>query len=335
MQIWDFLFILGFFSFFYYTLFHIIVGSPIVMYRVFVLKQTTDELNKPFIGNIITDYVHAVLIATIVTFAYHTIEDNLIVLVYKCIGGIFIYMIIAKGKIDKYQIDKKVFLKEIFIGSSLIYIVIMIFPIVVINELSYIFIDTVIWLYLIPYVGFILKIIGGFYFTGVFWEGIKSSFMFTKENGYFAKYNKKGFYLLPAINQDNYIHKEQVDPIFKTDVEGWEEYLKELEPILNKDGWSFIKVPCDTGTTYLCDNPNGSRSSAQPLFLENNPSTPLKLIIGTYYPKGSIPFEDDDFRNELISKCNEELGDSYKLEVLFLNFTNEMYNIEFQISKTN
>ena len=44
---------------------------------------------------------------------------------------------------------------------------------------------------------------------------------------------------------------------------------------------------------------------------------------------------DENFRSELISKCKEELGDSYKLEVSFLNFTSEMYNIEFQIFKTN
>ena len=158
MQIWDYLFTIGIVSFFYSTLIHIIVGLPIVFYRILVLKQTSEDTKNPFIGNIITDYVHAALIAIIVTLAYHTIEDNLIALVYKCIGGLFLYMHIAKGKIDKSQIDKKVFLKEIFIGSCLIYIGVMIFPNVVINDLSYMVLDTVIWLYLIPYICIIFKI---------------------------------------------------------------------------------------------------------------------------------------------------------------------------------
>ena len=329
MQIWDYLFTVGIVSFFYSTLIHIIVGLPIVFYRILVLKQTSEDTKNPFIGNIITDYVHAALIAIIVTLAYHTIEDNLIALVYKCIGGLFLYMHIAKGKIDKHQIDKKVFLKEIFIGSCLIYIGVMIFPNVVIGDLTYMVLDTVIWLYLIPYVGFIFKIMGGVYFAGVFWQGIQASIIIAKEKGFL------GFYLLTAIKHDNYIHKEIIDNIFTLDIEGWEERIKELELKGSKGGWSFNKMPSETGTTFFSNSPNGSGYSFQPLFLENDPSTLFNLIIGTYYPKSSIPFEDENFRSELISKCKEELGDSYKLEVLFLNFTSEMYNIEFQIFKTN
>ena len=181
MLIWDYLATLGIVSFFYSTVIHVIVGSPIVFYQAYILKKTVEDMKNPFIGNIITDYVHAALIAFFVIIAYRTIQDDSTALLYKCIGGLFIYMHIAKGKIDKHQIDKKVFLKEIFIGSCLIYIGVMIFPNVVIGDLTYMVLDTVIWLYLIPYVGFIFKIIGVFYFAGVFWQGIQSSIIFFME----------------------------------------------------------------------------------------------------------------------------------------------------------
>jgi len=329
MQIWDYLVTLGIVSFFYSTVIHNIVALPIVFYRTFVLKHTS-EIKRPFIGNIIIDYVHTTLIAVIVIFAYRTIEDNLISQVYKGIGGLFIYMHIAKGKIDEHQIDKRVFLKEIFFGSCLIYIGIMTFPNVFL-DISHIVLNTVIWLYLIPYVGFVFKIIGGFYFAGVFWQGIQSSIIFFKE----YRFKLKGYYMLPAINKNNYIHKEQIDHYFTLDNEGWELEMKEMESIFNKDGWTFTKVPSETVTVYFCNAQNGMGVSYQALFLENDPSKLFNLIIGTYYPKGSLPFEDENFRSELISKCKEELGDSYKLEVSFLDFTDETYNIEFIIFKTN
>ena len=108
-----------------------------------------------------------------------------------------------------------------------------------------------------------------------------------------------------------------------------------MEPSLNKDGWSSVTTPCETGLVFLTNNPNGSGYSLQPLFSETDSSNHIILIIGTYYPKGSIPFEDENFRSELISKCKEELGDSYDLDVSFLNFTPETYNIEFRIFKNN
>lgn len=171
----------------------------------------------------------------------------------------------------------------------------------------------------LPYIGFV---------NGYIWTAVG---FFT---GYLSAKKSHVFPLLESIKKDNYIHKSQIDHIFTLDNKGWEEHIKELEPTF-KDGWSCVINPCETGSNFSTVNPNGSGCSLQPLFSETDPSNPSILIIGTYYPKGSIPFEDANFRSDLQSKSQEELGESYELKVGYLDFTPEMNLIEFTISKKN
>jgi len=172
----------------------------------------------------------------------------------------------------------------------------------------------------IPYIGYV---------NGYIWSAI--GFVI----GYLSANTGHTFPLLESINQDNYIHKEQIDHIFTLDIKGWEEHIKDMEPTLNTDGWSSVKNPCETGSIFISNNPDGTACSVQPLFGETDSSNPNILIIGTYYPKGSIPFENENFRSNLKFKCEEELGEFYRLEVSFLDFTPEMNLIEFTVSKNN
>ena len=172
----------------------------------------------------------------------------------------------------------------------------------------------------VPYIGFV---------NGYIWSAI--GFVI----GYLAANRSHTFPLLESINQDNYIHKEQIDRIFTLDVNGWEDHIKDMEPTLNTDGWSSVKNPCETGSIFISNNPDGTACSVQPLFGETDSSNPIILIIGTYYPKGSIPFENENFRNDLKSKCEAEIGESYMLKIDFLEFTSEMNLIEFTVSNNN
>lgn len=175
--------------------------------------------------------------------------------------------------------------------------------------------------------GFRLPYIG--YVNGYIWSAIGLVI------GYLSANTSHTFPLLESINQDNYIHKRQIDHIFTLDIEGWEEHIKDMEPELNTDGWSSVKNTCETGSVLLINNPDGTACSFQPLFVGADSSNPNILIIGTYYPKGSIPFENENFRNDLKSKCEAELGESYMLKVDFFEFTSEMNLIEYTVSNNN
>lgn len=172
----------------------------------------------------------------------------------------------------------------------------------------------------LPYIGFV---------NGYIWTAI--GFVI----GYLSANITHVFKLLESITRDNYIHKKQIDHIFTLDNEGWEEHIKEIEPSLNIDGWTSVTNPCETGSVFITNNPNGSACSFQPLFGETDSSNPIILILGTYYPKGSIPFEDINFRSDLQSKVEEELGESYEVKVGYPDFTPKVYLIEFTISKND
>jgi len=157
---------------------------PIIVYETFVLRKTSDEIKyNPSRGHIISDYIHVGLVGTITIFAYQNVEDDLMIFFYKCIGGLYLFLLIIKGYYDKNLPLNKIYIKEIFIGAIPIYIACMIFPNLVNNMISHMLLDGLEWLYLTPYVGLISKILGAFFVSGTIWLGIKALINLTKEKG--------------------------------------------------------------------------------------------------------------------------------------------------------
>jgi hypothetical protein len=142
-----------------------------------------------------------------------------------------------------------------------------------------------------------------------------------------------GEHQFESIKKDNYIDKRQIDYVFTLDIDGWEEYIKKMEQLFNKVGWSTRRKHDTRGSVILINNPDGSSFSIQPLFSETVSSKLFILIIGTYYPKGSIPIESKNFKSDLQSMVEEELGKSYKVKIDYLDFTPKVNLIEFIISK--
>ena len=156
-------------------------------------------------------------------------------------------------------------------------------------------------------------------------------------NGMGETFYKKicGEHQFDSIKKDNYIDKEQIDYVFTLDIDGWEEYINEMEQSFNKVGWSTRRRHDPRGSIIVINNPDGSAFSIQPLFKEHDSSDTglFILIIGTYYPKGSKPIDSKNFKSDLQSEVEEELGKSYKVKIGYLDFTPKVNLIEFIISK--
>ena len=156
-------------------------------------------------------------------------------------------------------------------------------------------------------------------------------------NGMGETFYKKicGEHQFDSIKKDNYIDKEQIDRVFTLDIDGWEEYINEMVQLFNQVGWLTRRKHDPRGSIIVINNPDGSAFSIQPLFKElvSSDTGLIILIIGTYYPKGSKPIDSKNFKSDLQSEVEEELGKSYKVKIGYLDFTPEVNLIEFIISK--
>ena len=125
------------------------------------------------------------------------------------------------------------------------------------------------------------------------------------------------FIVLLAIegaSAEEIISKDDADYIFSLDRDGWEEYVNRME---YPDGWSARKSTHNTGTGIMAYDPaTGFGLSVQPMYGNTNES-PDMIIVGSYYPKGTIPLMDEELKERLRKESEEDLGPSYTVSVLF------------------
>ena len=109
----------------------------------------------------------------------YSIESPLRVLIFKFIGGFLVYLHLTKEyfeRKDEYEKVKNIRRIWIFFSAFLFYIVIMIFPNLVDIRPVWMLMDSINWIYSIPYIGFIFKIGGFLIALLVIFLGIKVTF---------------------------------------------------------------------------------------------------------------------------------------------------------------
>lgn len=113
------------------------------------------------------------------------------------------------------------------------------------------------------------------------------------------------------------ISKQDADNIFSMSYPAWERYARAVSA---PQGWKMQLREMDTGTGIMSFNPNGGYGlSTQPLYANPNAQSPDALIVGNYYPKGTIPPNTEELKASLKQAAEEDLGPGYEITVIIAN----------------
>lgn len=136
----------------------------------------------------------------------------------------------------------------------------------------------------------------------------------------------------PAIftsGMEKIINKDDADYIFGLTRVEWEKYAKRMIP---PNGWKIRLLPHDTGTGVMSFDPNiGIGFSVQPLY-DKRDSPPAILIVGSYYPIGSLPEFSEDFKKKLEIDAATDLGSTYAVSASYTK-TPPFEGIELTVTK--
>jgi hypothetical protein len=126
------------------------------------------------------------------------------------------------------------------------------------------------------------------------------------------------------------VSKEEADNIFGMNWATWETYAKSMRV---PQGWTMQLQPLDTGTSVMSFNTDGAYiSSVQPLYSSPNAPSPEMLIVGSYYPKWSIPENAADFQAEIKQAAQADLGSEYSVTVILADIP-PFEGVELHISR--
>jgi hypothetical protein len=143
------------------------------------------------------------------------------------------------------------------------------------------------------------------------------------------KYEKHAPKTQSVPSSERIINKQDADYIFSLNKAGWERYVQRM---IHPEGWKVRFGHHDTGTSVMAFDPTtGMGLSVQPLY-NNDESPPTLLIVGSYYPLGSLPAFTDDFKKSLEKDATEDLGATYSVSASYLKMPS-FEAIELMIKK--
>jgi hypothetical protein len=110
------------------------------------------------------------------------------------------------------------------------------------------------------------------------------------------------------------ISKEDADRIFSMTKPQWEGYARKVQ--YPKD-WTIRLSEQETGNVLMAFNTKGAYGlSVQPLYGDDT-SPPDLLIVGSYYPVGSLPAFTKKFKNNVEAAALRDLGPSYSVSARY------------------
>lgn len=120
--------------------------------------------------------------------------------------------------------------------------------------------------------------------------------------------------ICPAtVSAESIVNKSDADHIFSINLNAWNAYAAGMT---HPDGWKVKLSNQDTGITVMAFSPTtGMGMSIQPLY-KNDVEPPHQLIVGSFYPKGSLPPFSKDFRKKLESEAQKDLGRNYSIRAI-------------------
>ncbi len=111
------------------------------------------------------------------------------------------------------------------------------------------------------------------------------------------------------------ISKADADYIFSLTKPSWEDYARKM---VHPDGWKVRLSPRDTGTGVMAyDNQTRMGLSIQPFYKDEN-SLPDILIVGSYYPLGTLPKFTEDFKHTIEGEAKKDLGAEYSVSAAYI-----------------
>jgi len=132
-----------------------------------------------------------------------------------------------------------------------------------------------------------------------------------------------------SANIEQIISKEDADNIFSMDKVTWERYVQEIEA---PTGWKQSLKPMESGSAIMSFNQDmGHGISIKPFFDEKT-KIPDMLIVGSYYPDGSLYDDTEKLINSAKKKAESDLGDSYWVDVVLAN-TPPLEGVELHLVK--
>ena len=113
-----------------------------------------------------------------------------------------------------------------------------------------------------------------------------------------------------TVSAENIVSKADADHIFSLNRPAWEAYA---ERMIHPDGWKVQRSRHDTGTAVTAfDEKTNTGLSIQPLYHDDvNP--PDELIVGSFYPKGTLQPFTPEFKKKLELGAQEDLGSDYSV----------------------
>lgn len=125
------------------------------------------------------------------------------------------------------------------------------------------------------------------------------------------------------------INKEDADLIFTLNRLQWEAYAKRF---IHPGGWEIRLSSHDTGSAVMAyDAKNGMGLSIQPLYKDDT-SPPDILIVGSYYPVGTLGRFPDELRKHMEAAAKKDLGSEYSASLNYKKITPSMEAIEIMVS---
>jgi hypothetical protein len=134
--------------------------------------------------------------------------------------------------------------------------------------------------------------------------------------------------LMPAnASSETIISKQDADLIFSMNKSEWEVYAQKIG---YPSDWEIRRSHLATGTTVMAFHQKTGRGlSIQPLYGDDK-SRPDMLIVGSYYPIGSLPKFTEALKKEIEEAAKKDLGPEYSVTVSYAKFP-KFEGIELQL----
>jgi hypothetical protein len=128
---------------------------------------------------------------------------------------------------------------------------------------------------------------------------------------------------------ENILSKTDADNIFGMRKAEWE---KTAPRYAHPNGKVKLKK-MDTGVVVaVFDSSTGYGLSIQPIYLDTK-SGPSSLIVGSFYPMGTMTSNFSDIQKEVEADSEKDLGPEYKVSAKYVNVTSKIEEIELTITR--
>jgi hypothetical protein len=124
------------------------------------------------------------------------------------------------------------------------------------------------------------------------------------------------------------ISKQEADRIFSMTKPEWEEYVQK---VAYPSDWQKSLSSHDTGTAVMAfDRKTGHGLLVQPLYRDYQ-SPPEMVIVGRYYPEGSLPRFTETLKREIEEATKKDLGIQYSVSARYAKLPGGFEGIELTV----